>query len=522
MVFLAATVTLIGAQAPTTGDGRVTIPRTWDDRAIEASELPLADPRSNRKHVPADFYYRMPVRRVLKSYPIYHPKFEPTMDGKPYREWLESQKPQEILTDFSTLRTEADWRSRGAILGRDVFEAPLGVDADDFGTIVRLQDVRNPAWYEAVGVPLADDGIMPFARYVVTEQGVRVGNLSCAMCHTRVLKRDGAPTMVLQGGPGNFPFDRVIAVLLEDAAKSDPAKTLAEQRAGFTLLFAAPWLSPDPISPAIDYPLDQVIAAYAAIPGGALARHGTSVLSPAQVPDLVGVSERRYLDRTGLARHRDIGDLMRYAATNQDGDALAQFGPFTPLEALLGKVPPAEALGRYSDEQLYALARFLYSLQPPPNPNLPTTPAQSEVVARGQAVFSAQGCGACHTPPAYTNNKLLPVVGFTVPRDHPARQDVLTQRIDTDPYLAMKTRRGTGFYKVPSLKGVWYRGLLEHNGSMASLEDWFDPRRVRDDYVPTGWKGPVGTKTRAVKGHQFGLALPAADRAALIAFLRTL
>ena len=88
--------------------------------------------------------------------------------------------------------------------------------------------------------------------------------------------------------------------------------------------------------------------------------------------------------------------------------------------------------------------------------------------------------------------------------------------------FTLATRRGTGFYKVPSLLGVWYRSPFEHNGSVATLEDWFDERRLRDDYVPTGWKGPPGTKTRTVKGHEFGLDLDADDRKALIAFLKTL
>jgi hypothetical protein len=42
--------------------------------------------------------------------------------------------------------------------------------------------------------------------------------------------------------------------------------------------------------------------------------------------------------------------------------------------------------------------------------------------------------------------------------------------IGTDANLTMTTRRGTGYYKVPSLKGVWYRGPFEHNGSVATLE----------------------------------------------------
>jgi hypothetical protein len=53
------------------------------------------------------------------------------------------------------------------------------------------------------------------------------------------------------------------------------------------------------------------------------------------------------------------------------------------------------------------------------------------------------------------------------------------------------------------------------------LEDWFDERRLRDDYVPSGFIG-YGVKMRAVRGHEFGLKLSADDKKTLIAFLRTL
>ena len=127
----------------------------------------------------------------------------------------------------------------------------------------------------------------------------------------------------------------------------------------------------------------------------------------------------------------------------------------------------------------------------------------------------------CHTPPLYTSNKLTPAQGFSVPKDHKERYDILPIVVGTDPASALTTRRGTGYYKVPSLKGVWYRGPLEHNGSVATLEDWFDPARLREDYVPTGFKG-YGVKMRAVKGHEYGLRLSDTDKQALLAFLRTL
>jgi hypothetical protein len=242
---------------------------------------------------------------------------------------------------------------------------------------------------------------------------------------------------------------------------------------------------------------------------------------PLQTPDLIGVKDRHYLDHTGLQKQRSIADLMRYAAFNQGADDLASYDGFIPADMLYSttRPDPADPVavgGRYSDEQLYALAFYLYSLQPPPNPN-----KFDALAARGQKIFTDQGCVMCHTPPLYTSNKLTPAAGFSIPADARASLDILPFSVGTDPSLTMKTRRGTGYYKVPSLKGVWYRGMFGHSGWCATLEDWFDPNRVRDDYVPTGFK-PYGTKTFAVKGHPFGLGLSVEDRKALIAFLKTL
>jgi hypothetical protein len=92
---------------------------------------------------------------------------------------------------------------------------------------------------------------------------------------------------------------------------------------------------------------------------------------------------------------------------------------------------------------------------------------------------------------------------FTLPKDHPLRGDILPISVGTDPNFALKTRKGTGLYKVPSL-GVWYRGLFGHDGSVTTLEHWFDPARLRDDYMPSGFKGYKVTH-RAVPGHEFGL-----------------
>ena len=116
---------------------------------------------------------------------------------------------------------------------------------------------------------------------------------------------------------------------------------------------------------------------------------------------------------------------------------------------------------------------------------------------------------------------LTPVRGFVVPEPHRQAYRILDVIVGTDPFLALVTRRGTGYYKVPSLKGLWRRGPFEHNGSVATLEDWFDAKRLREDYVPTGYRG-YGSATRAVRGHEYGMHLSHQEKNALIAFLKTL
>lgn len=466
------------------------IPKTFDDEALATMDVPLANSAFSPVHAASQLYYSIRMRPLYKTYTVYAPGKEPPG----YMEWLKQQEPELIPFDPSKLNTEEDWIKAGEI----IFDAAVTINRHS-----SVEDVRSPDLYEKTGLPVAKDGSVPFYRYVITKKGqVSLGEFSCGMCHTRVMP-DGA---IIKGAQGNFPFDRVMAHSYRSRYKVETARAVTR------ILSDTPWLDPNPHARLKEMSLDELASAHEAIPPGALTRFGSSVFSPPQVPDLIGLKDRRYFDHTGLVQHRTIGDLMRYSAIVQGADVLDRFGQFRPL----GREPDPATLERYSDEQLYALALYLYSLKPPPNPN-----KFDSLAARGKKVFEREACGACHTAPLYTNNKLTPVEGFKVPEDHLKKFDILPVYVGTDPTLALSTRRGTGYYKVPSLKGVWYRGPFEHNGSVATLEDWFDPRRVRADYVPTGFRG-VGVKTRAVKGHLFGLDLSGNDRKALIAFLKTL
>jgi Di-haem oxidoreductase, putative peroxidase len=487
------------------------VPRVWDDHAIATVEVPLANPVGSPKHVSSDYYYKIPVRPIYKSYPVYAQGREPAG----YVEWLKEQEPQ-VVWDADhqpPLKTESDWIRAGEM----VFDTPIYYTTH---RIAALEDIRDPKWYEKTGTPITRDGTLPYMRYVIRKKGtLDLGDFACGFCHTRVMP-DGS---VLKGAQGNFPFEKSKAWGFRDRSITPDqlSKNEAFLRRIDRGLFAAPWVTPDPLKPMDALSFNDLVSAHNAMPAEVMPRHRSNLFYPVPVPDLIGVKDRHYLDRTGLQKQRSIADLMRYAAFNQGMDDLASYDGFVPAEFVSSttRIDPADPVavgGRYSDEQLYALALYLDSLQPPANPN----PLDS-LAARGQNIFVSQGCATCHVPPLYTSNKLTPAEGFHVPVDARTDLEIFPVSVGTDPSLTMRTRRGTGYYKVPSLKGVWYRSMFGHDGWCATLEDWFDPNRLREEYVPTGFK-PYGAKTFAVKGHPFGLSLPAEDRKALIAFLKTL
>ena len=98
---------------------------------------------------------------------------------------------------------------------------------------------------------------------------------------------------------------------------------------------------------------------------------------------------------------------------------------------------------------------------------------------------SAPRCAGCHAPPAFTG------------------EPVALARVGTDPAVGLSRDRGTGMYRVPSLRGVRDRALLLHDGSAHSLPELLDPARES-------------------AGHRFGTTLSAADRSDLVAYLTTL
>jgi hypothetical protein len=460
------------------------IPRAWDDSEITSFELPLAQADRSPRYPSAKEYYALPVRPVYRTYPFYAPEKEPPG----YWESLQQKEP-EVVFNPKKLATKENWIQAGAL----VFDQPI---------LFVPPSSRESYFAEFRGTqpPTTREGIVPVWFYIVRKKGVvELGFGGCAECHTRVMP-DGS---VLKGTQDNSPTARFNAwVLMSRGQGPDRVQFVRDRKRtiGFT-----PWAPNQDVWDEITF--EEIVRRLRAIPPGVLDREGASLKHPVKVPSLIGIRDIRYLDATGLSHHRNIGDMMRYGIVNQGLMSVAHYGDYFPGG------PPAGRNNRYSDEQLYALALYLYSLEPPANPN----PFDHQA-KRGQLIFDRQGCSGCHPAPLYTNNKLTPVRGFTVPDALRKTDAILDVSVGTDPGLALETRRGTGFYKVPSLRGVWMRSAFGHEGQAYSLDEWFDPARLKEDYVPKGFHLGPGP----IQGHEFGLKLPLADREALVAFLKTL
>ena len=504
-VFLVALVWLsvfgllsAGGQSRRKSANSVIVPKIWDAKLLATWATPVAG-----VGVPPSFYseaeyYAAPVDNV-RTYPVYAPDREP----KGYRDWMRKQGFQPLI-EPDKLKTESDWIDAG----RRVFE---GLDFP----VTRTDDERLFKYLgdaEAVKKGrdmVTKDGIIPAIRWLVDRDGkLKLSLADCSGCHSRVLP-DG--NLVL-GAQGNLTFNpESIGIVVDGFIRDLERKGVSLNQAEYAS-YGTPWVKDDIHERFKTMTLEQIGEVDGFPQQSTFARFNGSPYFITKIPDLIGIKDRRYIDHTGTHVNRGPEDIARYAilVSVADDGAIGTHRFFTERQRKLDF--------RFSDEAVYALGKFVYSLEPPANPN-----KLDAISRRGKKVFEREGCAMCHTPPLYTNNMLIPADGFSPPDDAAtARLHVLSGvRLGTDPSLALKTRKGTGYYKVPSLKGLWYRGLIEHSGSIASLEEWFDRKRLRSDYVPSGWKMP-GAERRAVTGHEFGLDLAAADKQALIAFLKTL
>lgn len=478
-------------------------PRSWADSDLADYRLPLAGLGKPPVMIGALDYYRLPESN-LKTYPVYAPAAEPPG----YFEWLKTLEPKPLV-DVAALRTEQDW----VAAGREVF---YGRELPRFtGSEENLKLIRDPRVVAAYRLQQTPEGVLLGLRYVVRAKGkVELGTDTCAMCHTQV--RGGR---VIEGAPNNYtPFGPLMGDLTRRYQQISPVFLEERRRKHMREDYRVPYLQPDPNAAVADLPAGEIADLYERIPVGVYPRNNTSLLHPVKIANLIGVQDLKYFDRTGTSRNRSIRDLMRYCASIADvSDALTAYGDGPSSHLVLANMGLGAGIHRTPDPLLYALALFINSLQPPPSIDTATDPA---VLSNGKRVFMGSGCPGCHTPGLFTNNRLTLAQGFRPPESLMRQYDIMPLSVGTDPGLAMETRKGTGLYRVPSLRMLSVYAAFLHDGSIGSLEELFDRRRLSGDYRSSNWSSAV--PSHAVKGHLFGLDLSEPDRTALVAYLKTL
>jgi mono/diheme cytochrome c family protein len=179
--------------------------------------------------------------------------------------------------------------------------------------------------------------------------------------------------------------------------------------------------------------------------------------NPAAIPDLRPVRYQQQLQHAATVKN----DLIALSIRTE-----------TLIITSLGEtVRPPRKLS-------FALALFLWRL-----PNVPAT-LPDEHSEAGARSFE-QRCASCHRPPSYSG------------------PPVALELVGTDPLVGASSERGTGAYRVPSLRGVGDRSPLFASGSVRDLAELLDPKR-------------------AAAGHPFGLDLESSQRDDLRRFLETL
>ena len=385
---------------------------------------------------------------------------------------------------------------------------------------------------------------------------VEVLAINCATCHVQTYRLPGANrTEIFVGGSSNRleaqGYTRFLAACADSAGfetgtilgaieKRFPETSLAErvmlrqliipvtrslirERLGarFHWTWSRPAWGPGRLSPfnpvKFDY-LEQPV---------------DDTIDHADVMPAWNVAEKQRL-RSPTPWHWDglSWDLREVVVNSARGDGVTRFG--------------------YSDKTIDRLVRYLEDLKSPKAP-LQVDPALRE---RGAQIFGRE-CASCH---AKSGTRVLTIIPRNEIGTDPSRIDMWTPEAAAAynsydksgknpafPWVFEHFQKHDGYLAQP-LDGIWLTGPYLHNGSVPTLDDLLRPARDRPkafvrgtddiDLVRGGYVSPpcrpgrydagvafcfdTGRPGNANTGHEYGVNLTPADRAALVHYLLTL
>ena len=411
-----------------------------------------------------------------------------------------------------------------------------------------------PGGYASLGVLSKPGYEMPVGLSKVTIGFPRVG-INCAMCHTASVRlRPGdLPTLVAAAPSHQTAPQQYLRFL--SAAAADPRFTastiLAEIAKNHRLSF-----------------VDRLLYRFAIIPGTRRALRQLAEQSAwmQHRPEW----GRGRIDPFNPVKFRMLGQPVDDTIGNSDMVPLWAFKKHSAydyayhwdgLNTDLREVVMSSAIGdganmtwvdrdyakwdRQDKREMSSLRRvqnFITELDPPAYPY----PIDRTLAAAGARIYQSD-CAACHEPGGGRHGTVVPVAEVGTDRH---RLDMWTKN-SAAAYNAYGEGRAWTFskfrttegYVAVSLDGLWLRAPYLHNGSVPSLTHLLEPadRRPRqfwrgyDVYDPAsvgfttdgpeaqrfGTKYDVSQPGNSNAGHDYGTALPPAEKRALLEYLKT-
>ncbi len=232
----------------------------------------------------------------------------------------------------------------------------------------------------------------------------------------------------------------------------------------------------------------------------------------------------------------DKGHRMNYAGDSHDAYSVIMDSALGVLGA-----PPADKADFLA--QVQWLKDYMSELPPPKYP----FPIDAARAAAGKPLFAAH-CAACHASERTGTPLLLAEVGTDRGRLDSWNKGAAIKANQVVREMGLE-RRGLveedlKGYIVPFLDGIWLKAPYLHNGSVPTLRDLLEPAAQRPkvfwrgydvyDQTKVGFVSDtpeaqrVGTKLDTASkgggnhGHEFGTALTAEEKDALVEYLKTL
>jgi hypothetical protein len=189
------------------------------------------------------------------------------------------------------------------------------------------------------------------------------------------------------------------------------------------------------------------------------------------------------------------------------------------------------------------LDEYLSGLPPPAYP----FPIDAGLAAQGKQIY-AHDCASCHEPGQPHTSRLIPIAEIGTDRNrmdtwNQAAADQANEKVREIGIIRPNMVKQQG-YQSPPLDGLWMRGPYLHNGSVPTLRDLLAPADERpkvfyrgyDVYDPIdvgfvtlgaaaeheGWEEDIAVRGNGNQGHAYGTDLSAADKNALLEYLKTL